>query len=107
MKVMISIPMRGKTETQIRSEMDEIENKIKPYLNNAEFIDTLFKGEIPEEIGEQKIPIYLLGKAIEKLAKADVIYMADGWENARGCVIEYEIAKKYGVKIINYDIDSI
>lgn len=35
------------------------------------------------------------------LADADVIYFADGWEDARGCVIEHECAIRYGLNIIH------
>ena len=45
-------------------------------------------------------PLWFLGKSIELLSDADVVYFASGWENARGCRIEHECAVEYGVDII-------
>ena len=33
----------------------------------------------------------------------DALYMCDGWREARGCKIEYEVAKEYGIKILYSD----
>ena len=40
--------------------------------------------------------IYYLSKSIEFIGKADVIYFMKGWEKARGCKIEHEVAAEYG-----------
>ena len=37
------------------------------------------------------------------MSMADVLAMGFGWENARGCKLEHEIAKAYGVHIIYLD----
>lgn len=49
----------------------------------------------------------MLGKLIELLSTTDAVYFADGWNNARGCRIEHQVAADYGIKIINdcYDVD--
>lgn len=94
MKIMISQPMRGKTNEQIRKERKGIVNKL---INEGhEVIDTVL------ELDANKSAIYYLAKSIELLDKADTIYFMKGWENARGCIIEHEVAKKYGKQII-YD----
>ena len=33
----------------------------------------------------------------------DALYMCDGWREARGCRIEYQVAKEYGIKILESD----
>ena len=43
--------------------------------------------------------MYCLAHSIQCLADADIVYFAEGWENARGCKIEHEIAKQYGIEI--------
>lgn len=45
-------------------------------------------------------PLWFLGKSIELLSGADIAYFADGWKDARGCRIEHECAKEYGIQII-------
>ena len=42
-------------------------------------------------------PLWFLGKSLELLSTADIAYFADGWQNARGCKIEHECAKEYGI----------
>ncbi|MBQ8249080.1 MAG: DUF4406 domain-containing protein, partial [Clostridia bacterium] len=48
-------------------------------------------------------PLWFLGKAIQLLSEADVVYFAKGWEQARGCRIENNCARAYGIKLIIED----
>lgn len=96
MKVMISQPMNGKSEEQIRQERDELINKIQE--EGDTYIDTIFQDEVPEGYD---IPIYYLAKSIETIAYADKIIFMNGWDKARGCIIEHEVATSYD-KIISY-----
>ena len=41
-------------------------------------------------------PLFL-GKSLELLAQADVVYFAPGWADARGCRIEHLCAVEYGI----------
>ena len=92
MKVMISQPMRGKTNDEIRSER---ENLVKRLLDEGhEIKDTVIDDYIPGS-GED-YAIRCLAKSIEFIAYVDAIVFMPGWENARGCRIEYEVAKNYG-----------
>ena len=96
MKVMICQPMNGKSEEQIRQERDELINKIQE--EGDTYIDTIFQDEVPEGFD---IPIYYLAKSIETIAYADKIIFMGGWDKARGCIIEHEVATSYD-KIISY-----
>ena len=40
-----------------------------------------------------------LGKSISLMSEADLVVFAPGWENARGCRIEHEVAKEYGIQV--------
>ena len=98
MKVMISQPMRGKTEEQIREERKAIIEK----FNNMhiEVIDTIFTDEPPKDCN---VAVYYLGKSISAMKDIDAIYMDDGWREARGCRIEHQVAQEYGIKILYND----
>lgn len=96
MKVMICQPMSGKSEEQIRQERDELIKEIQE--EGDTYIDTIFQNEVPEGFD---IPIYYLAKSIETIAYADKIIFMDGWDKARGCIIEHEVATSYD-KIISY-----
>lgn len=90
MKVMISQPMRGKTEEQIREERAELVKQLEE--QGHEVIDTIFTEEAPKECDTA---IYYLAKSIEMIGKVDgVVFMKD-WQLARGCRAEYMIAKEY------------
>lgn len=43
---------------------------------------------------------YYMGKDIEALLECDVVYMCKGWQNSKGCLAEFAVAKIYGKEII-------
>lgn len=98
MKVMISQPMNGKTEEQIKKEREEIIEKFSKL--HIEVKDTIFTEEAPKDCN---VAVYYLGKSISAMKDIDAIYMCDGWREARGCIIEHEVATKYGIKILYSD----
>lgn len=99
MKVMIIQPMAGRDEEEIKKERKMITNVIKE--NGAEVINTLFTEEAPKN---SKQGLYYLGKSIQAMAEADKVILLPNWENARGCKIEYECAKAYGVECIEIQL---
>lgn len=90
LKIMISQPMKGKSEEQIRNEREELVKELES--KGHKVIDTIFAEETPKDCDTA---IYYLSKSIEAMSKVDAIIFMPGWENARGCKIEHEIAVKY------------
>lgn len=90
MKIMISQPMKGKTEEQIRAEREELIKELES--KGHEVIDTIF-AECPPENAD--IGMWYLAKSIEAMSEVDGVVFMHGWENARGCVAEEYIARKY------------
>ena len=43
---------------------------------------------------------YYMGKDIEALLECDAIYLCEGWQNSKGCIAEFEMARIYGKEII-------
>lgn len=95
MKVVISQPMNGKPEEQIKEERKELVKAIE--TSGDEVIDTVFTQEVPKDCDT---PIYYLAKSIEAIGKADTVIFMKGWEKARGCVIEHLVAVKYDKEIV-------
>lgn len=91
MKVMISQPMRGKTNKEIREERKDIIEDLT--RKGYEVVDTIISEDAPKNIDDA---IFYLSKSIEFIGKVDAIVFMPGWENARGCRIEYLVAKEYG-----------
>lgn len=98
-KVFISQPMRGWEDEEILAFRNIIKMNLEKSLDDdIEIIDS-FLQDYPGEINKH-IPVWYLGKSIQLLSQADMIYLGEGWDKARGCKIEYEIAKAYGINII-------
>lgn len=43
---------------------------------------------------------YYMGKDIEALLECDAIYLCEEWQNSKGCMAEFEVARIYGKEII-------
>lgn len=95
MKVFISLPMKGKTDEEILAERADAFTLIKSLRPDAELIDNFFDEPLDEKHGGLK---YLV-KSLELLDDADGVWMLKGWEYARGCKLEHEIAFAYGIPV--------
>ncbi len=91
MKIMISQPMNGKTTEQIKKERAELVKELES--QGYEVIDTIFAEETPKDCDTS---IYYLSKSIEAIGKVDGLVFMKGWEQARGCRIENQVALAYG-----------
>lgn len=95
MKVMISQPMNGKTNEQIKEERKDIIFNL--VMNGYTVIDTIIKEDAPKYCDNA---IHYLSKSIEFIGEVDCVYFMKGWEKARGCRIEHEVAVAYGKKCL-------
>ena len=97
MKVFISQPMFGKTNEQIRIEREELVNKLQS--EGHEIIDSIIDDYIPPTIVKQGA--WYLGKSLKMLSQADAAYFMIGWDKARGCKIEHQVAVYYEIEILH------
>ena len=95
MKVFISQPMRGKTDEEILAEREQVIKEIMAAHPDAEVIDSFLDKDIPEK----HIGVKCLARSIEMLDDADEVWFMDGWQDARGCRIEHDIAEAYNIPI--------
>lgn len=102
-KAMISQPMNGLTDEEIVASRE----RAKAFLEGKgyEFVNTLFTDEWydpknMEARGVVNIPLCFLAKSLENMSKCDVAYFCKGWETRRGCKLEHEAAKAYGLEIL-------
>lgn len=104
MKAMLSQPMNGKTEEEIIATREKaiMALEAKGYeIVNTLFTDEWYSKESMTERGVVQIPLCFLAKSLENMSLCHAAYFCKGWENARGCRIEHEAAKAYGVQIIH------
>ena len=103
-KAMLSQPMAGKTDDEIVSTRDKAVAALRERefeIVNTLFTDEWYSKENMEARGVVQIPLCFLAKSLENMANCHAAYFCKGWENARGCVIEHEVADKYGLTIIH------
>lgn len=76
--------------------------------NNMDFINNLSIGRdlvknrtkiiLKKDI--QNLPLFLLSKSLETMAKCDAIYFNNGWEEDIACQFEHYVASYFGLEII-------
>lgn len=100
---MVSQPMHGFTDEQItesRNRFLEYAQKEGLEVINTYFQDEWYSKDSMINRGVVQIPLCFLAKSIENMSLCHKAYFSKGWENARGCKIEHEIALQYGLEII-------
>ncbi len=100
MKAMISQPMGGLSEEDIL----QVKQQATTYLESLgyEVIDTYYTDPCPGSNEQYNIDsgLWYLGRSLMDMAKVDAVYFCKGWEQNRGCIVEYEAALRYGLKIL-------
>ena len=102
-KAMLSQPMAGKTEQEIVATRERAIATLKAAgyeIVNTLFTDEWYSKEAMAERGVVQIPLCFLAKSLENMSLCHAAYFCKGWENARGCRIEHEAAKSYGLEIL-------
>ena len=103
MKAMLSQPMATKTEEEIIETRERAIQKLEEMgyeVVNTLFTDEWYSIESMNKRGVENVPLCFLAKSLENMSLCSAVYFCKDWENARGCKIEHEVAKAYGIKII-------
>ena len=95
MKIFISQPMKDKTYEQILAERNIAISRIEQLYPGSplEIIDSFF-------CDYDGNAVQFLGKSIMKLGEADLVVFLSGWNKAKGCRIEEEVANVYGIECL-------
>jgi len=110
MKIFISMSMNGRSDDEIKADMDKYFADIKKDLiengelkedETATLIDTIHHDNMPANPDR----LWYLGSSIQKMADADIVYFAGDWFKAKGCWTEYVTALKYNKSMV-YDYPS-
>lgn len=103
LKAMLSQPMADKTHEEIVETRERAIHALQERgyeIVNTLFTDEWYDKEAMEARGVVQIPLCFLAKSMENMSLCHAAYFCKGWEHARGCRIEHEAAKAYGLKII-------
>lgn len=108
MKVFISQPMKGLKDSDILKTRKEVIKYIEENFSvkegeEIEFIDSFFQSAPAD-----KQPLWFLGKSFELLSTADVCVFVEDWSESRGCIMEHEACKRYGIptKYVVYNAEN-
>ena len=103
MRIFLSLGMKGRDENDVLHDIEEATLYAKAMMSSAhtecEMVDTYRQEEAPEDAG----PTYYLGRSIQILGSCDQVWFINDWKNYRGCRVEYEVCKIYGIP--HYELD--
>ena len=103
MKAMLSQPMAGKTDEEIvatRERAIQVLKEKEYEIVNTLFTDEWYSNDSMKARGVVNISLCFLAKSLENMSLCHAAYFCKGWEQARGCRIEHDAAKAYGLDII-------
>lgn len=92
----ISQPMANKTKEEIIAERAKIREEYES--KGWKFKETLI-----DEFSGEKNALWFLGESLKRLSECDYVIFVEGWKEARGCRLENECCKAYGIKVIERD----
>lgn len=96
-KLFVSIPMNGRNENDIKSDITRIHKFLEEQEGESlQLIDSYIKENAPEGVNRG---VWYLAKSLEKLAEAD-IFVGIETNNTKvtGCAIESLVAGYYNIK---------
>lgn len=103
MKAMLSQPMAGKSEEEIKATREKAIATLKEKgyeIVNTLFTDKWYSNEAMKDRGVVQIHLCFLAKSLENMSLCHAAYFCKGWEQARGCRLEHDAAVAYGLDVI-------
>ena len=103
MKAMLSQPMAGKSEEEIKATREKAIATLKEKgyeIVNTLFTDKWYSNEAMKDRDVVQIPLCFLAKSLENMSLCHAAYFCKGWEQARGCRLEHDAAVAYGLDVI-------
>ena len=97
-KLFVSVPMKGRTEENIKRSITRMHKMAEIMLDEEfELIDSYIEDKPPKD---SKEAVWFLGESIKKLSEADVMIGLAEIESFNGCMVEREVALLYGIPYI-------
>ena len=103
MRIFLSLGMRGRDEKDVLHDIEEATFYIKRMHPDCEVVNTYRQEEAPEDAG----PTYYLGRSIQILGSCDQAWFINDWKHFRGCRVEHEVCKAYGIPCYIADLRTV
>lgn len=101
-RIYISIPISGHDLEEVKAKARDISERLLCDVfgfKKARYrLDVITPFDVCPE--PDKPYSYYMGKDIEALLECDAIYLCEGWQNSKGCMAEFEVARIYGKEIM-------
>lgn len=97
-KIYISLPISGYDLEEREARCQQISSILtkRGYDVYHPFMITC----VPTGLSERDKYAYYMGEDIKLIFKCDCVYFDDNWKNSKGCRLEHEVAKLYGIEPI-------
>lgn len=108
MRFFVSQPMVGLTSTQIEKQLHETKLWLETYFGKSVDIQNAYiKQEAPASLHDGQIGVWYLMESLKIMSECHAVVMVGEWWKNRGCVLEYRVAKEYGLPIIVREISNV
>ena len=104
-KLFISCPMNSRTEENIKRSMERMHKLAEIIFDQELEVIPTWIDELPSEDVKTQ-GVWYLGKSIELLAKADYFIGVGYSECFKGCTVEADVARRYGIRSTYVDISD-
>lgn len=99
MRVFVSIPTNGRTDSEVDAEKAAILDRLRAVHDEpVELVDSYVSEDAP--VTGDRAGAWYLGESIKRLVTADAALFADGWDKARGCRVEHAVCREYNILIL-------
>lgn len=104
-KMLICEPMSGKSFEKVKADRTRFIKTVdsKKYSVVGNLTPPEFIGSEDDVHKVENGALYCLAQSIDAMSRCDVVLFRPGWERARGCQMEHEIAAEYGLDILYED----
>lgn len=104
-KLLVCEPMNGKSFEQIEKERELFIKTLdrNKYIPVGNLTPPEYVGSDDDFYKVKNLAIYCLAQSIEAMSRCDIVLFRPGWQNARGCQMEHEVATEYGLEIMYED----
>ena len=102
-RIYISIPISGHDLEEVKAKARDISERL--LWDVFELKKGCYRPDVitPFDVNENEDKdsyARKMGNDIEALLECDAIYLCEGWQNSKGCMAEFEVARIYGKKIM-------
>ena len=106
MKVYVSLPISGQPIEKRMAYAEQVKRELEcsyrcgwGYSKFGDKLNIITPFDVNENEDKDSYA-RKMGNDIEALLECDAIYLCEGWQNSKGCMAEFEVARIYGKEIM-------